>query len=91
MGEKRVCFYMDSAVKTKLSWVYSIHISLIPFGLLERVSILLLVVPNFLTFSLLAQIFHSRYLDLNPFKQLSLCPCLEHRLPLSRALCSYPH
>lgn len=87
--EKKVCFYMTSGVKKKLSWVHLVHFSSIPFGLLE----ILHSSPaasHFSTFSLWMQISHSRCLGLN---LLNSCPCVlntgihGHPLPLR----SNPH
>lgn len=73
--------------------VYSIHISLIPFGLLDRVSIPLLAASDFPTFSLLVQISQSTWIGIH----LNSCPCVlvlntEYTQTTSfSALCSYPH
>lgn len=79
-GEKRMCFYMASVVKEKLSWIHLIYFSVSPFHPLRRLSIPHPAASNFPIFFLWVQICCSRCLGLNPFEQLSLCPCPEHRM-----------
>lgn len=77
--QKRICFYMASVVKEKLSWVHWIYFLVSLFHPLGRLSIPLPAASDFSVFFPWVQISCSRCLGPNPFEQLSLCPRPEHR------------